>query len=543
MFDATLNGKTFFTTELDADEYTLTKARINKTANAAGSFSFTIPPCNLAYNNFRELVDYVDVHRGEQLLFSGRVYNIQQQFDGQLAVICEGLFAILNDSIIRPFTHENASVEHLVQELVNQHNGQVNEDKRIKKVSVSIDDKDFIAYRAYENHETTMTRMLDLVSSFGGYMDIVRTEEGLELTWVQNYTDAAMQSIDFGENLLDLTQTVDASEIMTALIPLGASIEDEDGMVLNERLTIATVNPGGSDIIYASDEAIARYGLIVKTNIWDDVTVPSVLLSKGRAYLAEKSSGTITIKATAVDLADAGYSVEGFCVGQLIRVVSEPHGLLYDDNRWFECTSQILDLLYPATNKLVLGSTVTGYIRDTMNKSASQAKEGRIYADYKANETAKSVREGLEQRISTYESIIEQMPDQIRASVLETVSNQYDERIGTVESQAKLASDSLAIWFGENGKINTWFEFDENEFKIRKNGQSVYSVQDNNSYEFKDASGSTLMELNQDGMTAPTVNVSGQLKVMSGETDQWAIRKGAYINGIGVNLDDVWIGG
>ena len=536
-YRAFLNNTLFFQTDAGLDELMLTSAVINKVAGESGSFVFKVPQQNIAYTSFHKLIDYVDVFKDDVLIFSGRVYAIRETFDTQIEVECEGLLAVLNDSIIRPFLH-NDTVENLLLNLIAQHNMQVGSDKQITVRSVTIEDKNLIAYRDYQEYQTTIERINTLVDSFGGYISVTKTAGGLMFDWLESFTTDAGQTIDFGENLLDITQEETSDDIITVLIPLGKEMEDADGMLSGARLTIAGVNDG-LDYIEADSTYIQQYGRIVGTKIWDDVTVPSILKSKAQAELNARLQGKVLINVSAVDMADAGYNVDAFTVGEQIKVTSAPHGI---SGVWFACTEQTLNLLHPGSNRLTLGSVEYGYIK-LKRQQDNSILSGIINANYQLNEAMRGINQDLIYRISTFESTIEQLPESITATVLESVTDQYGDQLETLQSAVQQLSNSYTLWFGNNGRINTWFEFDPDYFKIRKDGQAVYSRQDNDSYEFCDNSGNVLLGLDGNGMTALTANVTGQLRFMNGSAGQWAIRKGAYISSLGgVNLDDVWIG-
>lgn len=87
-------------------------------------------------------------------------------------------------------------------------------------------------------------------------------------------------------------------------------------------------------------------------------------------------------------------------------------------------------------------------------------------------------------------------------------------------------------------KVKTFFNFDEDGLTIGKAGSDIISVQDNDSYEFRDKSNNKILSLNTKGADAPTVNIEKQATYF----DKWAVRKGAA-NDFGNNLNDVWIGG
>lgn len=306
------------------------------------------------YQNLNLLYDYIDVYRDTDLIFSGRIYSIKKLFNGLIEVTCEGLLAILNDSIIRP-TIYNGSLYNLVSALLTSHNDQVEPSKQISVGNLTIGNTN--VYREYENFDSTISRLQDLQESFGGFLSIRKEVSGLYLDWT-GYDTATTQEINFGENLLDVNVTENATSKVTRLIPLGS--QQDDGT----RLTIESVN-SGCDYIEADADYIAKYGTVTATQEWGDVTVASNLLSKGRAYLAALLADDVTINVTAVDLADAGYNVDSFKVGNTIHVISDRHEI---DNT-FNCTKQTLDLLHPASNRLTLGLTIKGFVQ-SQNQTA-----------------------------------------------------------------------------------------------------------------------------------------------------------------------------
>lgn len=370
MYKAFLNNDIFFSSGSGMDEQKLTQAKLDLTAGAAGSFSFTVPPCNSMYGQFHKITDFVDVYRDDDLIFSGRVYSIEETFDTQHKIVCEGLLAVLNDSVFRPVLHDG-TLHDLVRDMIDSHNSQVEASKQIRIGTLYITDA--ACYRDYQNYETTISRLQDLVQSFGGWMQVRKTGGNLYFDWYDHNRDGVDQTIDFGENLLDITQEEDSDGIITVLFPLGAS--DDNG----NRVNIKTVNDG-LDYITASQEYINEYGYVAGVKTWDDVNFPAILLSKAQTYLAACLTPRRTITVTAVDLADTGLDADSFRVGQVIMVNSAPHGI---DGEEFDCCSQSLDLLNPANNKLTLGSEKAGYIRSARNQSAETERAlERIVARY-----------------------------------------------------------------------------------------------------------------------------------------------------------------
>ena len=384
-YKAFLNNNIFFDTTSMTDSLSLTTAKLSLQAGSAGTFTFTIPPVNTAYGNLHKLVDYVDVYRDDELIFSGRIYSIEETFDTQLKVTCEGLLTILNDSVFRPVTFQG-DLHDLVRDLLDSHNEQVEAEKQIQTGYLFIGDDP--CYRAYQNYESTISRVQDLVESYGGWVRIRKTNGSLYLDWYDRNRDGVDQTVDFGQNLLDIKQEENSDGICTVLIPLGAANEN------NVRVNITSVNDG-KDYLVADQQYITQYGYVVGTHIWDDVTVPSILKTKGQNWLNACVTPKRTINLTAVDLADAGYDVESFRPGQVIKVRSAPHGI---DGEWFDCNTQSLDLLHPENTKLSLGTQQIGFIKASRTESAQVNRTlEQIVASYATKSYLELAQENLTQ--------------------------------------------------------------------------------------------------------------------------------------------------
>lgn len=349
-YKAYLNNQLFFDSSLQDESFFLSYAVLELTANTAGDFTFRIPPSNDYYDSFHRLTDYVDVYRDDDLIFSGRVYSITEETDTQRLISCEGLLALLNDSIYRPYTFEG-TLRNLVRNILDSHNSQVEADKQITAGILTIEDAD--VYRAYQNYETSISRLKDLVASFGGYISVTKQNSALNLNWTPDFTEGCDQVVMLNSNLIRITKEENSDGIITVLVPVGATKDD------GSLTTIASVN-SGLDYIVASQEYLDQYGYVVGTHRWQDVNVPQILKTKAQKYLTASLQPRTTIELTAADLADAGYDLDAFRVGQKVTVKSDPHGIDYVQ---FNCQEQRLDLLRPESNFLTLGEVKEGYVQ------------------------------------------------------------------------------------------------------------------------------------------------------------------------------------
>lgn len=374
MYRATWYGrnaqtKTFFDSTAQDDSFTLISAELEIIAGSAGSFTFTLPPTNIAYKQMRRLTDFIDVYRDDDLIFSCRVYSIEDLFNTSQRVVCEGLLAILNDSIFRPRIFDMTVNPDLVSDIIDSHNEQMeifNTKKKIYLGRTTPADHEFII-REFKTYETSLSRLKELADEYGGYFFLRKNypvNEHLKLDWLDEFATTCTQSIDFGSNILDITKEINSDGICTYLIPLGA--EDENGI----RLTVESIND--YDYITADTSELRKYSDIVDVHIWPDVTDPAELLSKGQAYLEERLEENIIINVSAINLADAGFEVENFKVGQKVYVTSNPHDI---HEELLQITEQHLNLLNPASNSLILtkGKKRSGYV-----ESQQQTEHGII---------------------------------------------------------------------------------------------------------------------------------------------------------------------
>lgn len=365
--------------------------------NTAGSFEFSILPKHPHYEEVNELTSVITAYDGDEEIFCGRVVEITKDLYNRKKVICEGELAYFNDSIQRPARYQGLTVRGYLETLVNIHNQQVKNqgiDKTFKVGAVTIQDKNDYVYK-YTNWESTLEVIkTDLLKTYGGYLRI-RKENGVRyLDYLADYPNTNTQVIEFGSNLLDFTHDMVASDIVTAVIPLGARLEDVTEVEgLDAYLTIKDVN-GGVDYVY-SQEAVKSYGWIFKTVKWDDVHVADNLLKKGKEYLTDIQFAKITLTVSAVDLHMLHVDMERIKVLDEIRVTSSPNGL----DRFFPVSEMTIYLDKPSNNKLTLGTSYSKNSLSTKTESNMTSIKDKIDSLPNKSEILKEARENASQLI------------------------------------------------------------------------------------------------------------------------------------------------
>lgn len=365
--------------------------------NTAGSFEFSILPKHPHYEEVNELTSVITAYDGDEEIFCGRVVEITKDLYNRKKVICEGELAYFNDSIQRPARYQGLTVRGYLETLVNIHNQQVKNqgiDKTFKVGAVTVQDKNDYVYK-YTNWESTLEVIkTDLLKTYGGYLRI-RKENGVRyLDYLADYPNTNTQVIEFGSNLLDFTHDMVASDIVTAVIPLGTRLEDVTEVEgLDAYLTIKDVN-GGVDYVY-SQEAVKSYGWIFKTVKWDDVHVADNLLKKGNEYLTDIQFAQITLTVSAVDLHMLHVDMERIKVLDEIRVTSSPNGL----DRFFPVSEMTIYLDKPSNNKLTLGTSYSKNSLSTKTESNMTSIKDKIDSLPNKSEILEEARENASQLI------------------------------------------------------------------------------------------------------------------------------------------------
>lgn len=316
--------------------------------NSAGGFTFSIPPMHPAYTSLIIRKGTITVKKGEEVIFCGRAITESKDFYNNREIFCEGELNYLMDSYQRPEEFHNLSVLQYFSHLIEVHNTQM-PDKAFEVGMVTVTDHNDSLYRYTDYDSTLKTIQEDLLKTLGGHLR-VRYEDGKRyIDYLADYPRRCQQEVRFGKNLLDFVSENDLSDVFSALIPLGAKLEDSD-----ERLTIKDVNEGSDTLIY--QPLIDRFGYIVRTETWDDVTQAINLKTKGQQFLQAALTENLSLDVTAIDLKNAGLEdTDGIRLLDEIRVVSEPHGL----DAIFPVSKMTIPLSSPSDQKFSLGLSVT----------------------------------------------------------------------------------------------------------------------------------------------------------------------------------------
>lgn len=333
--------------------------KIVKAVNAVDSFTFTIYPDNAGYNKLKPLTTSVTVTNDStgKDIFIGRVLKCPDSMDEQglicKSVTCEGRLGWLYDSVQPYAEYKVVGIRTVLSSFLSKHNAQVGTDKRIELGQVTVTASNNYTYTA--NWDKTMNVIADkLIGKFGGEIQLRDKDGKVYIDYLEHIGHGTDTTIELAVNLKTISREVDETAVITRLYPLGAKLTDSE-----KRLTIGTVN-GGKDYIEDSS-LIAKYGVISGSQIWDDVTLASNLLSKGKEYLKSVNRAKVQYQITALDLSRIDKHIEQFELGCWYRVKNSLMGIDED----LRIVGISIDLDNPQASQLTFGDrfeTLSGFM-------------------------------------------------------------------------------------------------------------------------------------------------------------------------------------
>lgn len=282
--------------------------------NAAGSCEFTMPTNHKYYDLPKLLASDVDIYEDDQLIWYGRVLEINHDMNNFKKIYCEGPFAWFNDSIQRPQIFDTTTVHTFFNTVIANHNSQVPENRRFVIGDITVDDIEIYREFNYDNTKDVIENMC--LGAEGGYLFFRKVDGVNYVDWLSDLPHIATQPIQFALNIVDISQLLSGEDICTSVIPLGK--EDEDGV----KLTIADVNMG---LDYLDSEAVETYGRITKVVEFSDIGVATELLEAGQKWLTNAQFDPLEIKCDAAELHYLNGEYGPFMVGQKVKVISTPH--------------------------------------------------------------------------------------------------------------------------------------------------------------------------------------------------------------------------
>lgn len=343
----------------------------------AGELTLKVPALNPLYNDIHNRKSMISVYRDKTEIFYGEVRTREKDRFKNQPIKATGALSFLADTILPQQEWHDMSPREMLDAWLQLHNNQVEDRKKIYIGVVTIHDSNDSLYRITDRENTLEAIREKLVDRLGGYLRLRHEDDKLYLDWIniQEYGKYCEQPIQFGENLLDYSETMTADDVITALIPLGAAIEedlDENASEferLEKNVDITSVNDG-KDYIY-SKEAVESFGWVWATEKWDDVGTPANLLKKATEYLTTQQYENLVISLTAVDLSLFGQDYDSFDIGDRVLCNAIPYGM----KKVLPVMEMKIPLQQPDQAQLTLGENLQQSFTDQTTGTFTQIRQ------------------------------------------------------------------------------------------------------------------------------------------------------------------------
>lgn len=430
-------------------------SKLEQALNDAGTFEFTITKNNPLYDEIYPRVSSVRITKNDTEIFFGQVRTSEEVLEGEKDVSCVGELSFLYDSIQPQKRYQDYTPQQFFNELVTNHNNQVDDDKKFRPGKVTVTDPNDSLYR-FTNFEDTLTDIRDkLCDSLNGYLRIRKSEGNryIDLLRLEDYGKYSDQPIKFGYNLLDFVKKDSGEAIYTALIPLGARLDESQIDGLDSYLTIESVN-GGKNYL-KNDAAIKQFGLIWAVQKWDDVTVPENLILKGKEWLRSNQYKTLTLELTAIDMSILKSDIDSFDLGDTIHVIAKDFGL----DAVYPVQKKTTYLQEPEKNTIVLSNT-------SLSKSYSKKVEGSL----------QNIEGSIQNLTNSVNSVRQEMPTEKKLLELTTARAESLINIGThgnvylVNDGRGYPKELLIMDSQDIGTAKNVWKFADNELKYSITG-------------------------------------------------------------------------
>lgn len=278
--------------------------KFTESVNEIPTAEFTITPLNPAYSDGlhdrKTIIKIINTKSGSTS-FEGFLLQTSQEMssDGKVykSCTCEGFLGCLCDTIQPYHNYDNTTAEEFITATLSIHNSMTSPDKHISlgmcNISGDNTNSKTTAYRS-----TLQEIKTNLMDRLGGEIRIRNVSGNLVLDYLTSYGSESSTTIELAKNIRSLNVSTDSTTIVTRLIPLGAQLDSSSTSA--ERLTIASVN---NNCIYIDDaSAISKFGIIVGTIEFDDITDPSNLIIAGQKYLQNNNKIKKSYSAEILDL-------------------------------------------------------------------------------------------------------------------------------------------------------------------------------------------------------------------------------------------------
>ena len=365
-----INGdELLYSSAANDDTSALINPQVKAEIGKAGSLTFTILPTHPMYNDLLPFKTFARVEIDGTEIFKGRVLDTSKDMYNQKSVTCEGDLTYLMDSVCTPGDY-NETVTAFFKRCIGWHNSQVEDAKKLTAGNVTISSKDRkINFDISSYTSIADTIETEIIGYYGGYLR-TRNQNGTRyIDIVKEGDSSSNQVIEYGSQMLDLTNDESANDLFTILLAVGDS-DSQDGTDYDFP-TYKYEVPG----------AVAKYGRITHVESFSGIKDKAELEKMAKEYVEnhyDPYPTELTIKAIDLHILDG--SIQTIVVGNTVKIQSTPHNL----SKNLMCVSIDYDLQNPENT-----SYVFGHPKQSLSQRQSKEKKAAKAETAKASKSGK----------------------------------------------------------------------------------------------------------------------------------------------------------
>ena len=233
-----VNKELYIYDNLTNDEgHILIEPSLSLEISKAGSFSCSLPETNYGYGRIIRKRTRVVVRKNNKVIFMGRINSEDRDIYLTQKIVAEGALAYLGDTLTEKKVFSYKTLPEILSDIFTHHNSKFSTEpwkqfhfnsNNCKAMFVGYDDTDVTSDKLSSfsiNFDTTLNVIESLLSIAESVIKIEYDETNgyWEVYIYKKYElpEISTQPIEFGVNLLDLIQSYDSANIVTAVAPFG----------------------------------------------------------------------------------------------------------------------------------------------------------------------------------------------------------------------------------------------------------------------------------------------------------------------------------
>ena len=350
--------------------YVITAGSFTNRIDSAGEASFTIPPSHPLYNSIQKIKTHIAIKEDDDVVWYGRVFGIRRDFHNRKVITCEGALAFLNDICLAPYRYYEKNEKYgqpdepeyivvrktkgnHIKYIMDVYNYRCAPCRRVELNALGVEFEVGEIIEGCDGYDTVLSEVKNMIGEYNYHFVTTcggspRPNVFVDILQLPSPQYKCTQVIEFGQNLIDFEEYINAESAYGCIIPIGdgdKSCYDDGGLdPIESKIPL-------KDRGYFVPDNIAEYGAIDRVINFTGSYKPDELYAMAKKVF-ELGGGNPAVEFTisAVDLHMLDVNVDEFKVGYSVSVRSAPHNIYKD----FIFTEITINMLQPDSNSYTL---------------------------------------------------------------------------------------------------------------------------------------------------------------------------------------------